>query len=137
LTDADNFTKMFLPRHNQAHARFVQGDPEDWMALWSRTDPVSVFGGFGYVSQGWPDVSATLRKASARLSGGTSYRLDLAVARVSGDTAYTVGIEHSTLSMDGAPPADTALRVTQIYRRENGDWKIIHRHGDIIRPDLS
>jgi len=49
--------------------------------------------------------------------------------------AYTVGIEHSTVSVDGAPSADVALRVTQIYRRQNGDWKIIHRHGNIIGPD--
>jgi ketosteroid isomerase-like protein len=29
------------------------------------------------------------------------------------------------------------LRVTQIYRREDGDWRIVHRHGDIIRPDYA
>jgi ketosteroid isomerase-like protein len=27
-------------------------------------------------------------------------------------------------------PAAYALRVTTIFRRENGEWKVVHRHGD-------
>ena len=26
------------------------------------------------------------------------------------------------------------LRATQVYRREEGDRKIIHRHGDVLTP---
>jgi ketosteroid isomerase-like protein len=27
------------------------------------------------------------------------------------------------------------LRVTQIYRREDGEWKLVHRHGDELAAD--
>jgi hypothetical protein len=27
------------------------------------------------------------------------------------------------------------LRVTHVYRRENGEWKIVHRHGDGLEAD--
>jgi hypothetical protein len=34
----------------------------------------------------------------------------------------------------GAEPQCYALRVTTILRREEGDWKVVHRHGD-PKPD--
>ncbi len=45
-----------------------------------------------------------------------------------GDTAYTVALEHTSASVKGVPRRYT-LRVTQIYRREGGAWKVAHRHG--------
>lgn len=50
-------------------------------------------------------------------------------ADVSGDFAYTVGYEHTSASWNAEPRTYT-LRVTQLYRRENGAWKVFHRHGD-------
>src|SRR4026208_1233152 len=42
--------------------------------------------------------------------------------------AYTAGLEHTTASIDGQPRGYT-LRATQVYRREDGEWKGAHRHG--------
>ena len=49
-----------------------------------------------------------------------------------GDFAYTVGYERSSVSVQGGPARAVFLRATQIYRRENGDWKLVHRHADPI-----
>jgi ketosteroid isomerase-like protein len=40
--------------------------------------------------------------------------------------AYTAGLEHTTVSVDGKPRT-YRLRVTQVYRREDGAWKVVHR----------
>lgn len=45
--------------------------------------------------------------------------------------AYTVGLEHTSVSVDGEPHTYT-LRATQVYRREEGEWKVAHRHGDTV-----
>jgi ketosteroid isomerase-like protein len=29
------------------------------------------------------------------------------------------------------------VRVTHVYRREHGEWKIVHRHGDSVPLDES
>jgi ketosteroid isomerase-like protein len=53
------------------------------------------------------------------------------------DLAYTVGFEHTAVSWDGVPLEPYTLRVTHVYRRENGEWKIVHRHGDRVSIDQS
>jgi ketosteroid isomerase-like protein len=50
---------------------------------------------------------------------------------VSGDLAYTVAIERSEVRVAGQDkPAPMALRVTHIFRKEDGAWKLVHRHAD-------
>jgi ketosteroid isomerase-like protein len=63
-----------------------------------------------------------------------SYHCEVIAADVSGDLGYVVGIEHSTASVDGATPEAYDLRVTEVFRREAGDWKVVHRHADPM-PD--
>jgi ketosteroid isomerase-like protein len=41
-----------------------------------------------------------------------------------------VGIEHTTASVAGSPATPYSLRVTTIFRREAGEWRVVHRHGD-------
>jgi ketosteroid isomerase-like protein len=48
--------------------------------------------------------------------------------------AYTVGYEHTQASVNGEPRAYT-LRATQVYRREDGEWKVAHRHGDTLSSE--
>jgi ketosteroid isomerase-like protein len=50
------------------------------------------------------------------------------VVEVLGDVAHTVGFEHVSASVDGAPRSYT-LRATQVHRREDDEWKVVHRHG--------
>jgi ketosteroid isomerase-like protein len=50
---------------------------------------------------------------------------------VVGDMAYTAGLEHTTASIDGQAGAYT-LRATQVCRREVGQWRVAHRHADLV-----
>jgi hypothetical protein len=51
-----------------------------------------------------------------------------------GALAYTLGYERFSLSLDGGPVQPHTLRVTHVYRREDGEWKVVHRHADAPRP---
>jgi ketosteroid isomerase-like protein len=71
-------------------------------------------------------VSRTHRWVASRFSNCDSYEFELIAAAVGGDVAYTVGYERHSTSIDGGPVEPHTLRVTHAYRRENGEWKIVH-----------
>ncbi len=103
------------------------GDARPRRAIWSRNDPVSVLGAWKNAS-GQEELDDLFTHLAASFSDCTSYEFQLLAAEVRGDTAYTVGLEHTSASVNGVPRTYT-LRATQIYRREDGVWRVAHRHG--------
>jgi ketosteroid isomerase-like protein len=137
MTELDEFLTSFLPRQIEAEIAIHNGELAPRMALWSTNDPVTLFGAWGPCNSGWDEVSLTFEWVASRFSNGSSYAFELIAAGVSGDLAYTVGYERSAASVDGGPVEPNVLRVTHVYRREGGDWKIVHRHGDHLPIDQS
>jgi ketosteroid isomerase-like protein len=95
--------------------------------IWSRNEPVTVLGAWKNAS-GQQELDELFAHLAASFSECTSYEFELLEFEVRGDTAYTVGFEHTSASVNDVPRTYT-LRATQIYRREDGEWKIAHRHG--------
>ncbi len=128
MADVDDFRREVMPRLKEAEAALHHGDAEPRLRMWSRRDPVTVFGAW-MSNAGWQEVSKLFEDLAGRFSDSISYDIELIAAGASGDLAYTVAYEHNTVSVDGEPRTYT-LRVTQVYRREDGEWKVAHRHGD-------
>ena len=133
-SELDDFLAKTLARQLVAEEALHNGDPEPRLAMWSRNDPVTVLGAVRSAT-GWDEVSQLFRWLGAGFSNCTSYRFDLVAAGVSGDLAYTVGYEHTSVSWEGVPLDPYTLRVTHVYRREDGEWRIVHRHGDRTSSD--
>ena len=135
MTETQEFLEAMMPRLEHAERAIHNGDPEPRYETWSHNEPVTLFGAW-LSATGWDDVSEVFRMIAARFSDSASGEYELIAAGASGDLAYTVGFEHTKTKVDGAERTYT-LRATQIYRREDGVWKVVHRHGDeldVINP---
>ena len=77
------------------------------------------------------ETNELFKSLAETFSDFKSYSFDLVAADVVGDMAYTVGYEHTQASINGEPRTYT-LRATQVYRREDGEWKVAHRHADMV-----
>jgi hypothetical protein len=124
---ADEDWKAFLARMDAALARTGSGDAEAFKALWSHSDEVLIFGAFGGIAKGWAEVGPRLDWAISQMSGdgGTVERI---IEYVGADLAYTVDYNRGSA---------LALRATQIYRREDGSWRIVLRHADPLMETTS
>ena len=92
---------------------------------------VTLFG--AWVSKTGPaEVGAFNTYLASQFADCSAYEIDLVAAGASGDLAYTVAYERTTASVRGGPVEPYTLRVTHLYRREGGEWRIVHRHGDPV-----
>jgi ketosteroid isomerase-like protein len=132
MPDVDEFLAGTLPRQIEAEQALHNGDVTPRLEMWSANDPVTLFGAYGVAKSGWDEVSDTFRWVASRFSNLAEFDFELVAAGASGHLAYTVGYELHSVSIEGRPVKPHTLRVTHVYRRENGEWKVVHRHGDEV-----
>src|SRR5690348_12714915 len=120
-----------MPRIAHAETALHNGDAGPRFEMWSHTDPVTVYGA-AYNPIGWAEVAPMFEKLAESFSDCRSCEWEVVAADAGQDFAYLLAIERTTASVRGSEPAPYTLRSTTSFRREDGDWKIVHRHADPI-----
>lgn len=128
-SDADTFLADVLPRMPAADTALHNGDLVLRSAMWSRSEPVTLFGA-AYTVTGAHEVRSVFERLARQFSDCGSFEIEVVAADAGADLGYVVAIERTTASVGGRPPTAYALRVTTIFRREAGEWRVAHRHGD-------
>lgn len=131
MTAREDFLAWIHGPLHEAELALHNGDPEPRRTLWSCNEPVSVLGAWRN-AVGQQDLDELFAFLGNSFSDCTSYDFEVLAYDVIGDMAYTAALEHISTSVDGQPRTYT-LRATQVYRRESGDWKVAHRHGDTVK----
>jgi ketosteroid isomerase-like protein len=112
-----------------ASARFQSGDVAGMQNLYSDGETVTLFGALGGCAKGRTEVEKILRGAAANLARQRSVRDEVVSLVIEGKLAYCTGVEKIRPAAEGL----SDLRVTNIFRRENGAWRLLHRHADAYR----
>jgi ketosteroid isomerase-like protein len=129
MTELQDFLDDVMPRQLSAERAIHDGDPGPRRAMWSHTDPVTLLGAAMPRLSGAEAVHEAFGQVASWFSDCTDYDIELIAAGASGDLAYTVVFERTSCSVKGVP-GSYRLRVTHTYRREDGEWRIVHRHAD-------
>ena len=110
--------------------RMINGDPEPMMEVWSHGSDVTAPHPLGGRETGWEEVRDSWEQVAQGFSGGQVSLEDLVVVPLADDVAYTLGTERGQATLrDETVSID--WRVTNIYRREEGEWKMVHHHTDV------
>jgi len=106
----------------------VNGDAKPLADIWSHSAAVTVMHPIGGRSVGWDTVRTSFEQV-AQLASDGQVELKDQLVHVAGDVAHEVGVEHGQLKLAGQQ-VTIEHRVTNIYQREGGAWKMIHHHTD-------
>jgi ketosteroid isomerase-like protein len=128
MGDRDEFLDWFDSTWRPAERALHDGDAGPRFRTWSDVEPVTLFGAWEDAF-GAPAVHEVFLRLAGAFSGSVSAEIEIIAAEASGDFAYTVHREITSTGV-GGQRRDYVLRVTQVYRREGGEWKVVHRHGD-------
>jgi ketosteroid isomerase-like protein len=132
---ADDFA-LFLKTREQASAAYIAGDVAPLAAIASRHDPASFMPPSGVVVTGAEAVKTAFAEGAKQFREGGRGRFEVIQSGATGDLGFWTGLHYAEVSIQGRDGlVRMALRTTEIFRRENGGWKLVHRHADALKPD--
>ena len=130
---AANDLDELITRYQLGLGDFMKGDPEPVKELFSHREDVTLANPLGPPAHGWDEVAATIEHAASQFRDGRLVGVEIVEKRVTPEFAYTLWLEHAEGKVGGMEDvAPATLRVTMIYRPEEGGWKVVHRHADPI-----
>lgn len=121
-----------IDQYHAALDAFVRGQPEPMKALFSHGDDVVLANPFGPAVRGWDNASSAMDYASSQFKDGTAAGFDRLASYLAPDLATIYEVEQGKISVGGGPVTAWVLRTTTTFRREDGTWKVVHRHADPI-----
>jgi ketosteroid isomerase-like protein len=129
VDDVDQLLEQWHP----ASGEFLKGNPEPVKKMWSHREDVTLANPYGPPARGWEQVAEVIDRAASQARDGELVSVEIVAKHVTAELAYVVQIERPKAKIGGSGDITPfALRVTMIFRPEEGEWKIVHRHADPI-----
>jgi len=127
--------KEFLERRQRIARDYVNGDGESFTEILTKNDPATFFPPGGGTHAGAAAIAQRTLSDARRFVGPGETRIEL-LQSDAGTLAFWTGVQHARVRMAGRPePLEMRLRVTEVFRIEGGEWKLVHRHADIPSQD--
>jgi ketosteroid isomerase-like protein len=111
-----------------ALTKMANGDATSLSDIWSHGATVTTMHPIGGREVGWDAVRTSFEQV-AQLAKDGKIELKDQLVRADGDVAYELGVEHGAFKLAGQQ-VTIEHRVTNVYRREAGAWKMTHHHTD-------
>jgi ketosteroid isomerase-like protein len=128
--ELDEFEQFMCAREAASQA-YIQGDPEPLSRIVARSSPATFFPPTGGGTHGTEEVASRYTRDAAAFEPGSALSFDILQMACSGGIGYWTGYMRGHVCMRGKPdPIPMSLRVTEVFRREGGAWRMVHRHAD-------
>lgn len=134
-SDLQDF-KEFMKQRAAAAAAYVNGEAGPLDKIITHEQPATFFSPKGDFQEGTSQVATVYKTDAGAFDEGSESDFEILQMAASDGIAYWVGFQRATVRMkEKTEPVPFNLRVTEIFRREGGDWKMVHRHADVLKSE--
>jgi ketosteroid isomerase-like protein len=123
----------FIEQFTLAEGELMKGNPEPVKKCYSQQQDVTLGDPFGPFVRGWEQVAAAIDDAASHFRDGEMVEAETLKSYVTPEFACLVTVERAKAKV-GEHGAVTPInvRATTLVARQDGEWKIVHRHMDPI-----
>ncbi len=119
-----------VERSAAANSALMRGDLKRYRALIGLSDDFTFMSPFGGAPSRRADFTDERMEAIGRTFRNGTFEQALVQAYAADGLVVLVLLERQRVEVGGLPTQDWPLRVTLVYRRERGEWRLAHRHAD-------
>lgn len=124
-------------RAAEAHASLMRGDIAHYRRAMPLASDFTLMDPFGGQPTGVPVSDAHWQRIGRFFRDGRDARFELIRAYRSASLMVLVANEYAHVAVGSRPAQDWSLRVTLVFRRGNGEWRLVHRHADPLAKGIS
>jgi NAD(P)H-dependent FMN reductase/ketosteroid isomerase-like protein len=126
----DDFSS-FMKSRERAAAAYVCGDASPLDAMVPHTGDASFFPPNGGSVHGTQQVHERYDRDAKSFSPGGQTSFDVLQSGADGDIGYWTGFQNADAQMGSVErKVHMKLRITEVFRFQEGGWKLVHRHAD-------
>jgi ketosteroid isomerase-like protein len=128
--------EQFMKRREDAARAYVNGDAGPVSGIAAHSSPATFFHPGGDCEQGAEQVASRYARDAKHFEAGGDSSFEILHMAASDGIAYWVGFQRATACLKGRPEAvPMSLRITEVFRREGDEWKLVHRHADMLKAE--
>lgn len=127
---APNHAAQLVALSAASNAALMRGDIDAYRAMISFTDDFVLMSPFGGTPSHVSYYTPERMDAMGRFFRNGVSEQELVQSYQSEDMVVLAVIERQNVEVGGLPAQEWALRVTLVYRRIGGEWRLAHRHAD-------
>lgn len=129
--------KALQETYAEANAALLRGDAKSWSELAPLGEDFVLFSPFGGTPSRYADYTPERIERMGRFFRKGRFTQEVVQTFATDDMIVLATIERANVEVGGLPAQDWGLRVTSVFRREGGQWKLVHRHADPLASEIS
>ncbi len=134
--DLQDFEHFMKKQRDEAARAFANGDAGPLGRIVARGSSATFFGPGGGHREGADEVYSKYKEDAEHFTSGGESSFEILQMGANDGIAYWVGIQHGKVHPKGSKEAATVdIRVTEVFRREQDAWKLVHRHADTLASE--